>query len=137
MTLLFPWTADRIAAIVVGAALLVFLRVYFFGHRERRTGRAVAAAAAEDEVTIAVAGGFDPEDILARQGVPLTLVFDRRESNPCTDEIVIPDFGVRQSLAAFSETRVRIVPAAAGDFPFSCGMNMLHGRIRVDPAPPA
>jgi Cu+-exporting ATPase len=61
----------------------------------------------------------------------LTLIFDRRESNPCTDEIVIPEFGIRQPLASNGKTRIRIVPKREGEYPFSCGMNMLHGTIRV------
>ena len=133
MTLAFPWTADRVAAIVAGAGVLAFLWVFFFGGRKRREQRALrsAIAAAGDEITIRVAGGYDPETVVARPGVPLTLIFDRRESNPCTDEIVIPEFGVRQPLAANARTRVRIVPKREGEYPFSCGMNMLHGTIRV------
>jgi len=129
----FAWTADRIAAIVVGLGVLAFLWVFFFGGRKRREQRALksAIAAAGDEITIRVAGGYDPEVVVARPGVPLTLIFDRRESNPCTDEIVIPEFGVRQPLASNGKTRVRIVPKREGEYPFSCGMNMLHGKIRV------
>jgi Cu+-exporting ATPase len=127
-----PWTADRIAAVVAGVAMLIFLRAFFFGRRESRTARPSTAGIAGDEVSITVAGGYDPGVVIARPGVPLTLVFDRRESNPCTDEIVIPDFGIRQALPAFAETRVRIVPTTEGEFPFSCGMNMLHGTIRVE-----
>jgi Cu+-exporting ATPase len=131
-----PWTADRIAAIVVGLGVIAFLRQFFFGKSDRPGVRA-ASTASGSEATIVVAGGYDPDVVVAKQGVPLTLIFDRRESNPCTDEIVIPDFGIRQALPAFAETRVRIVPPVTGDFPFTCGMNMLHGKIRVEPASPA
>jgi Cu+-exporting ATPase len=125
------WTADRVAAIGVGAVLLLLLYVFFFGRR-----RPVAASAGPGdapEVTIVVEGGYSPEVILARRGVPLKLIFDRRESNPCTDELVLPDFGVRRPLAAHAKTVVEILPERAGEFPFSCGMNMLHGMIRVSP----
>jgi Cu+-exporting ATPase len=133
VTFAFAWTPDRIAAILLGGGALAFLWVFFFGGRKRREQRALrsAIAAAGDEVTIRVAGGYDPEIVVARPGVPLTLIFDRRESNPCTDEIVIPDFGVRQSLVSNGKTRIRIVPKHEGEYPFSCGMNMLHGKIRV------
>jgi Cu+-exporting ATPase len=123
------WTPDRVAAVAVGAGLLVLLFVFFFGRR-----RAVVGAAGpgdSPEVTVVVEGGYSPDLILARRGVPLRLVFDRRDSSPCTDEIVLPDFGVRRALAANAKTVVEILPEKAGEFPFSCGMNMLHGRIRV------
>ncbi len=132
----FTWTADRIAAILLGAAFLAFLYVYFFRARRREVlsvpAPAPSAGAAEQEATITVSGGYDPEVIVAKKGIPLTLVFDRRESSPCSDEVVLPEFGIRQNLAAHAKTRIRIVPERAGEFPFACGMNMLHGLLRVE-----
>lgn len=116
-------TPDRIVAIGVGAALIVALVVFFFGKR-----RAVAAGS---QITIVVDGGYAPDLIVARQGVPLTLLFDRRDTGPCTDEIVLPDFRIRRSLPPGTTTAIAITPEHPGDFPFSCGMNMLHGTIRV------
>ena len=134
-----PWTADRVAAIVLGAAFLLFLRFFFFGRGRSRTVSAAPAPAragevpAEQEATIVVSGGYDPEVVVAKKDVPLTLVFDRRESSPCSDEVVIPEFGIRQRLAANAKTPIRIVPKRAGEFPFACGMNMLHGTLKVTP----
>lgn len=60
---------DRMAAIGIGAALLVFLLVFFFGRRRE--------AVAGSRITIVVDGGYAPDLIVATRGVPLTLVFDR------------------------------------------------------------
>jgi Cu+-exporting ATPase len=116
-------TQDRIFAIGIGVGLLVVLFVFFFGKR-----RAVAAGS---EITIVVEGGYSPDLLVARRGMPLRLIFDRREASPCSDEIVLPDFGVRRSLPAHAKTAIDILPDHTGEFPFSCGMNMLHGKIRV------
>jgi Cu+-exporting ATPase len=124
------WTADRIAAVGIGAGLLVFLYVFFFGRRREAAARAEAAAGVQT-ATIVVAGGYTPEVVVARRGAPLRLIFDRRESNPCSDEIVIPDFGVRRALPANARTEIEIMPGESGEFAYSCGMNMLHGRIRI------
>ncbi len=123
-------TTDRLLATGACAVILAFLYLFFFG---RRRLSAVAASGEAPEVTVVVEGGYAPELILARRGVPLRLVFDRRESSPCSDEIVFPDFGIRRPLAAHAKTVIEILPERVGDFPFSCGMNMLHGRIRVTP----
>lgn len=125
------WTPDRIAAVAVGAGLILGLVVFFFG--KRRVVAASADSGDSPEVTVVVSGGYTPDLIRARRGVPLRLVFDRRDSSPCTDEIVFPDFGIRRALAANAKTVVEIRPETAGEFPFSCGMNMLHGRILVSP----
>ena len=120
---------DRIAAIAAGAALIVFLNVFFFGRR--RAVPAVAGRTEDQEITVIVEGGYTPDTIVARRGAPLRLVFDRREASPCSDEIVFPDFGIRRALEPHGRTAIEIVPQRVGEFPFSCGMNMLHGRIRV------
>lgn len=133
MSLAVAWTADRVAAIVAGAALLAALYVFFFGKRRAVAASAVSVAGpgAVQEATIVVSGGYSPDVIEAKRGVPLRLLFDRRESSPCSDEIVLPDFGIRRSLPAHAKTAIEIFPEKTGEFPFSCGMNMLHGKIRV------
>jgi P-type Cu+ transporter len=123
------WTLDRIAAVAGGAGLCVFLYVFFFGRR--KSSRAVASSSGAQEVTIVVAGGYDPDEIVAKRGVPLRIVFDRRESSPCSDEVVLPEFEIRRALPAFEKTAIEVLPQRVGEFPFSCGMNMLHGKIRV------
>ena len=125
-----PPLADR-AAVVTGAALLVFLYVFFFGRRRETAAR--PSEGGEQEVTIVVSGGYDPDLIVARKGVPLKLIFDRRENSPCSDEVVIPEFEIRLALPAHQKTAIEITPQREGEFPFSCGMNMLHGKIKVVP----
>jgi plastocyanin domain-containing protein len=124
------WTADRIAAVAGGAALGVFLWLFFFGRRNGTVAARPSEGGAQ-RVEIAVQGGYSPDLIVARRGIPLTLVFDRRESNPCSDEVVLPEFGIRRALPAFGKTEIEVLPQRIGEFPFSCGMNMLHGKIRV------
>jgi Cu+-exporting ATPase len=84
-------------------------------------------------VTVTVLGGYSPDVIRARQGVPLEVVFDRQESGDCTSRVVFPDLAVSASLPAFGRTTVRLAPAWAGSFGFACGMNMIHGTLIVDP----
>ena len=119
-------TPDRIAAIVAGTGLLLFIAWFFFGKR-----RQPKVEEAGSEITIVVDGGYAPDAIVAKRGAPLRLVFDRRDSGPCTDEVVLPDFGIRRSLPTGERTAISIVPEKTGDFSWSCGMNMLHGKIRV------
>jgi Cu+-exporting ATPase len=116
-------TADRWAAIGAGAALLVFIVVFFFAKKRE--------VQAESRITVVVDGGYTPDLIVVRRGSPVTLIFDRRDSGPCTDEIVLPDFGIRRPLPTGRRTAITVVPQHVGEFSFSCGMNMLHGRIRA------
>ena len=128
--LAFAWTSDRVAAIAIGLALLVFLYVFFFG---KKRAPVQPPPMGPQEITIVVAGGYKPDTIVAKKGKPLKLVFDRRETNPCSDEVVLPEFGIRYPLPPHTKTVIEVNPQREGEFPFSCGMNMLHGRIKVVP----
>jgi plastocyanin domain-containing protein len=123
------WSADRIVAAAGGVALILFLYVFFFGRR----GEAAASRGAGgwQEATIVVSGGYDPDVIVAKKDTPLRLIFDRREDSPCSDEVILPEFEIRRALPAFAKTEIDVVPRRVGEFPFSCGMNMLHGKIKV------
>ncbi|HSS44516.1 MAG TPA: cupredoxin domain-containing protein [Thermoanaerobaculia bacterium] len=129
MSLEISWTADRIAATGLGVFLIFFLHIFFFGRRPTVSARPLPSR--PQEITIIVAGGYTPDSIVARKDMPLKLIFDRRESNPCSDEVVLPEFQIRRSLPAHQKTVIEVVPRRTGEFPFSCGMNMLHGKIRV------
>ena len=115
--------------LVGGLALIAWVNWYFFAGR----APAVAAGAgARQEVTITVRGGYEPPAVRVRAGRPVRLVFDRQEASGCSEEIVLPDFGVRRFLPPFQKTAVEFTPAKAGTYEFTCGMGMLRGRLVVE-----
>lgn len=124
-------TLDRILVLVGGVAAIAWVNWYFFLAR-----RAVASATSDDagtqQIEIAVAGGYSPAVVRVRAGRPVRLVFDRRETNPCSEELVIPDFGIRRFLPPDQKTVVEFTPAAPGSHEFTCGMGMLRGTVIVE-----
>src|SRR6266508_2891027 len=118
--------------VVVGAAAaaLAFLAWFFFGTRKARLAEVRGDV---QEVEVTVRGGYSPDVIRVRQGVPLRVVFDRRESGECTARVLFPDFKVNASLPAYGKAAVEFVPDRVGEFGFACGMNMVHGRLVVEP----
>ncbi len=116
--------------LVAGIAAIVWVNWYFF-FAERRTLAAVTRSGAQ-EVEIEVKGGYDPGVVRLRRGQPARLVFNRQETSSCSEEIVIPAFGVKQFLAPFKKTVVEITPNEAGTFDMTCGMSMLHGKLLVE-----
>ena len=114
--------------LALGIAAVVWLNWYFFV-APARSAVSVAATSGRSEVTIAVNGGYDPSVVRVKAGQPLRLTFDRQETNSCSEELVLPDFGIRVFLPAFQETTVEILPKQPGKYAISCGMSMLHGTI--------
>jgi len=121
-------SAVNVIVIVGAMALTVFLGWYFFG--PRASMRAVVDGGAQVQ-TITVKGGYSPSLVEVVQGVPVRLLFDRQETGDCSSRVVFPDFKVNQSLPAYATTAVEFVPEQVGDFEFACGMNMLHGTVKV------
>ena len=117
--------------ILAGAAALAWVNWYFFLAR-RGTATAETREGGTQEVTITVQGGYEPAEVKLKRGIPARLVFDRRETSGCSEEVVIPDFGVRKFLPAFQKTAIELKPETAGSFEFTCGMSMLRGRLVVE-----
>ena len=129
-------TTGEIAVTLGGLVAIAVLAWYFFGPKQAEQAEVRGGA---QEVEITVKGGYSPDIIQVRQGMPVRLIFDRQESSDCTARVVFPDFGVSKSLAAFGKTVVAFTPARTGRFAFACGMNMVHGTlvVQADGATPA
>ena len=124
-------SAADILVIVAAVAALAGLGWFFFGPRKAKT--AVLAGGVQ-RLEVTVKGGYSPEVVRVRQGVPVELTFDRQESGDCTSRVVFPDFRVSAALPAGQRTTVRLDPGETGEFGFACGMNMIHGTLIVEPA---
>jgi plastocyanin domain-containing protein len=118
-------------AIVASVAAIAWVNWWFFLAR-RPAAAAVAGAGGAQEVTITVQAGYEPAEVKVKRGMPVRLIFDRQETSGCSEEIVIPDFGIRKFLPAFQKTTIELTPEKAGTFDFTCGMSMLHGRLIVE-----
>ncbi len=116
--------------VVVAVAVVVtgLLGWYFFG--PRHSHRATVEQGAQ-VLTVAVKGGYSPDVIEVVQGMPVRLLFDRQEAGDCSARVVFPDFKVNQTLPAYATTAVEFTPQEAGEYGFACGMNMLHGTVKV------
>ncbi len=121
----------ELAVLAGGLAAIALVHWYFF-LSERPVAVASTDAAGRQEVTIAVQGGYRPSVIRVRKHVPLRLTFDRQERSSCSEEVVLPAFGIKRFLPAFGRTAIDLDPTDAGTFDFTCGMGMLHGRLIVE-----
>lgn len=117
--------------VVVGAVLLIaFVLWYFFGPKE-----SVATAVGErgvQQIKITVKGGYSPDVIAVKQGIPVRLDFYRDETASCSEQVVFGDFGIARDLPAFQTTSIEFTPEQAGEFTFTCGMRMMRGKLIVE-----
>jgi Cu+-exporting ATPase len=119
-----------IVVLVVAVAAIAVLGWFFFAPRR---AHAAEASGGVQRLQITVRGGYSPNVIQVRQGVPVEIDFDRQESGDCTSRVVFPDLQLSAALPAHEHTTVRFTPTRAGSFGFACGMNMIHGTLVVTP----
>jgi len=86
------------------------------------------------EVRLAIVNTtYMPSTLSIPPGRPVRLVVDRKEGVSCSNQIVIPQLGVRANLKPNGITVVNLPPAAKGDYGMMCGMGMMSGRIEAGP----
>jgi plastocyanin domain-containing protein len=129
-------TPAELAVILGGLGAIVWINWYFFFAGQVPV-RAVAGTGAPQSVHIVVANGYDPAVVRVEAGRPVRLEFERRESSGCTEEVVVPDFGIRTFLPPHQTTVVQFTPPRPGTYEFTCGMGMVRGRVVAEPAPGA
>lgn len=83
------------------------------------------------EVKIIVKGGYSPDVIVVKKGMPVRLNFYRDETDDCSDTVVFGDFKIRKPLPAYKTTSVEFTPEKEGEYVFTCGMGMLKGKLIV------
>ena len=134
-------TAVDWTVILGGVTAILWVNWYFF-FAERATAVATASADSSgaalggdagdtvpSEVEITVDGGYSPSAVRVKAGRPVRLVFDRRDTSSCSEEVVLPDFGVRKFLPSGRRTVIEVTPKNPGTYEFMCGMSMLRGRL--------
>ena len=122
--------AAQIAVTVTGLLLIVGVAWFFFGEREKAVAHVADGGVQVHRVT--VKGGYSPDTLVVQRGQPVRLVFDRQETSGCSEEIVLPDFGIRKFLPPFQKTAVQLKPEKPGSYEFTCGMGMLRGTLIVE-----
>jgi len=118
--------------VTISGACAVILIIWFFFMSERTSVHAAVAASGVQEINITVKGGYSPDTIVVQKGRPVRLNFDREETASCSDTVVFGDFGIARPLPAFKTTPVEFTPNKIGEFTFTCGMNMLRGKLIVE-----
>lgn len=83
------------------------------------------------EITTTLSSGrYTP--ITVQEGVPVkwTIVADAKSINGCNNQIIIPEYDIKQKLVA-GENVIEFTPNDTGKFGYSCWMGMIRSSITV------
>ncbi len=121
------------AAVTVGGLALIGLELWWFLLSKPKSQK-VEAREGIQEVTVTVDGGYEPSQILVQAGQPVRLNFLRRDPSSCLEEVRLPDFHVARNLPLNEVRTIEFIPTQAGNYEFTCGMNMFRGVVEVQAA---
>ncbi|GKS81647.1 copper-binding protein [Ligilactobacillus pabuli] len=120
----------KIIVVLVGLAIIAFIAWWFFGKHEVEEGTADLSAD-QQSIDVEVLGGYSPETVVLKQGVPAKINFTRKDPSSCLDRVVFPDFGINQELPKDETKSVKIDTSKSGEFEWACGMDMFHGKLII------
>jgi len=115
---------DKIIVIIIGVSIVVFIYWFFLMKKSKSVN-------VSGSVDIVVKGGYTPEVITVPVGKKIILNFIRKDSSSCLEEVVLGDFKIRKTLPLNQKVSIEIMPKEKGEFVYSCGMGMFHGKIII------
>ena len=92
---------------------------------------AVSDGRGHQTVEITVHQGYHPSSVIARAGIPLRILFQRLDDDPCTERVVFSSPRADRRLAAVGATTIELPAYAPGQIRFTCGMGRYRGQIDV------
>ncbi|MEK7664202.1 MAG: cupredoxin domain-containing protein [Patescibacteria group bacterium] len=115
---------DKIIVTITGLLGIGFTYWFFLMKRKK-------SVEVKGSIDIIVEGGYSPEVISIPKGKTTKINFIRKDPNSCLEEVVLGDFKIRKYLPLNQKITIEITPQRTGEFGYSCGMNMYHGKIIV------
>ena len=115
---------DKIIVTIIGFLGIAFTYWFFLMKKDKEV-------AVTDSIDIVVDGGDSPEVISIPKDKTIKLNFIRKDPSGCLEEVVLGDFSVRKYLPLNKKVTIELTPHQSGEFIYSCGMGMFHGKILV------
>ncbi len=105
--------------------------VWFFWLSSPAAATAAVSTAGVQEAFIVVKGGYSPDTLRVEAGRPVRLMFNRQEADPCSEKVILDDFGIAADLPQDAIVPVEFTATEPGDHEFACQMGMLRGKVIV------
>ncbi len=115
---------DKIIINISGVLGILLVYWFFLMKKEK-------VVSGTGSIDIIVEGGYSPETISIPKGKTTKLNFLRKDPNSCLEEVVLGDFKIRKTLPLNQKVTIELTPQVPGEFTYSCGMGMFHGKIIV------
>jgi plastocyanin domain-containing protein len=114
---------------IIGLAAIVWIIWYFWLYKKE--GVQIEETEGVQEAAVTVQGGYSPDLIVVKKGMPVRLQFLRQESSLCSEMVIFDKLGISSKLPEGEQVTVEFTPQETGEIPFQCQMGMLRGKLVV------
>jgi plastocyanin domain-containing protein len=116
----------NIVAINAGSLVFILLIVWWFWLSRPRARRESGVK----PIDVLVSNGvYTPSRIEVPVGRPIILRFLRKDASPCAEKVLFKDFNIAADLPVGEPTDVVVIPKQAGEYEFTCQMQMYRGQL--------
>ena len=123
-------TWDQILVTISGFFLIALI-IKFFWMKPKNSQPNIAVTDGIQKQLVIVKGGYKPDTISVKKGIPVRLTFRREENASCSEMVVLPDFEKSEKLPEGKEINIDFTPSQTGEFEFTCQMGMYRGKLLV------
>ena len=114
-------------AVNLAGVVLIGLIVWWFWLSQPKTQRATS-----EVIDVLVEGGvYSPARIEMAAGQTVTLRFLRKDPSPCAEKVLFDDLGIAADLPVGKPVELVVTPKTAGEYAFTCQMQMYRGTLVV------
>lgn len=113
---------DKLFVTISGIGVIIFIYWFFFKSEDSEE---------QETKQVVVSGGYKPKKILIPAGKTTNITFLRTDPNNCLEDVIIPEFGIKQYLPLNKKVIISLTPPGKGTYDIHCGMNMFHGQIKT------
>ncbi len=110
--------------------LSIVLIVYWFWLSRPRSKKVTTGTAIE---ILVENGVYTPARITVGVGHPVTLRFIRKDVSPCAEQVIFHGLGKSETLEVGRPNEITLQVAQAGEYRFTCQMQMYQGTLVVTP----
>lgn len=93
-------------------------------------GPGLADTAKKQRIVVTVTWTYSPAKIVAKAGVPTTLVVRSKDASGCARAFTIPELGIEEFVQENGDLELDLGVRKPGTLRFSCAMGMAGGAIR-------
>lgn len=117
--------------VILATATLIGLIIWWFFGNFQKSSQQADLANGRQEGQVVVKGGYEPEVLYLKQGVPAEVTFKMEDMTSCLSRVVFSSLGVEEDLSKEKQAKIQIPTDKAGEIDYACGMDMFHGKIVV------